>query len=78
MKQLDDVKEFDRQPKNWGHMSRVSVNEDRMGSLTITFEDQKEIFAQFEADIDEFIDSLAYILEEDSYYILDEYHSIAV
>ena len=77
MKTLDGAKEFKRVPKNWEHMVKVSAIEDRMGGLLITFEDGKELYCQIDYDIDATVDSMAYVWETDSYYILDEYYNVA-
>ena len=77
MKTLEDVKFFEVEPINWGHMTKVEACQDTCGSLIIRFEDGKSIFAQREDDIDSIIDSMVYVEETNSYYIYDEYYDIA-
>jgi len=77
LRSLEDAKVFKRKPKNWEHMLPVEAYEDSVGNLIIRFDDDKEIFAQIDYDIDAFMDNLVYVEDMDSYYILDEYRDIA-
>ena len=79
MKRLDGVREFKKIPKNWWHMKKVTAYEDTIGSLIVRFGNGKEIFIQFDYDIDmdTICDNMAYVEEANSYYIHDEYYDIA-
>lgn len=77
LKTLDDARSFESRPDNFSHMIKADVHEDSMGSLVITFDNGKSIFAQSDYDIDAFIDSIVWIEDEQSYSILDEYLDVA-
>jgi len=82
MKTLDDVKEFKTFPKladgnKATHLMLVLAHEDKYGNLYITFRDNKQIFLQFDFDIDAIVENMIYNLEDNNYYIYDEYYDIA-